>query len=521
MTESLGGRLALLADPLGLAGTIVDGRYLIDRVVGSGGFGVVYRARHLRFDAPIAIKVLHRAGELRPAQQAAFLERFLSEGKLLFDLSPLHQSFVRALESGTVVVGGGVILPYLALEWLDGLTLQEEIARQRKHGRRLSLVEVLSLFDRAASGLAIAHARGVAHRDVKPANIFLARQHQQIAVKLLDFGLAKAMDQSLAHADAFGDSQFASCPFTPAYGAPEQWQRSLGATGPWTDVHALALVCAELLAGRHPFGGGESGELMAACLDPRVRPTPRTLGAIVSDEVEAAFAQALQLDPRERFRDAAEFWKSLCSAASFSERAGVPIVLTSDQQRADAPEPPATTLPTQRGVASTALPDPSETDPRTALTSPARPGRSSSRAGVAMRNAGLLFASGALTWFGLTAAQKFRTDEPMHLATRPATALRTSEPAQLGVSTAVAAFPLTTPQSSNGPLPRTAPPAKPRLRAPSAGGSALTQAAHNPDAAPATSVGSERSYPSSTASANADEVELRRLMKADAFSLRK
>lgn len=306
-------------DPFHIVGTIVDGRYLVERVVGTGGFAIVYRARHLRFDSPVALKVLHRSLRQNRGRQEEFAQRLIAEGKFLFDLAPLHSSFVRVFEMGSITTADGTVAPYLALEWLEGATLKDEAHRLRRRGLRLDLTQVLSLFNGIAGGLSIAHRRLIAHRDIKPANIFLGLRDGQLRPRILDFGLAKAMSRSELGMDVFGDSQFVPTPFTPAYGAPEQWQRRLGATGAWTDVHALALLCVELLAGKPPLRGSDSAQLMTACLDPNVRPTPRALGVDLSNAVEAVFAQALSIDPRARHRDARAFWRALCLAAKVTD----------------------------------------------------------------------------------------------------------------------------------------------------------------------------------------------------------
>jgi serine/threonine-protein kinase len=310
-----GSDTGLDADPFRIVGTVVDGRYLVERVVGSGGFAIVYRARHLRFDSLVALKVLHRSLRHGRGRQEEFAQRLLAEGKFLFDLAPLHWSFVRVFEMGSITTNDGVVAPYLALEWLEGATLNDEVRRLRRAGRQLELGQVLSLFDGVASGLAVAHARRIAHRDIKPANIYLGLHEGKVRPRILDFGLAKAMSQSELSMDVFGDSHFSPTPFTPAYGAPEQWQRRLGATGAWTDVHALALLCVELLAGKPPLRGSDTAQLMASCLDEKFRPTPRALGVELPAAVEAVFEKALSIDPRERHRDARVFWQALCQAA--------------------------------------------------------------------------------------------------------------------------------------------------------------------------------------------------------------
>jgi serine/threonine protein kinase len=321
-------------DPFGIVGRVVDGRYLVQRVVGSGGFGVVYRASHLRFAAPVAIKVLRPLRE-SPDAAGILLERVQAEGRLLFDLAPLHASFVRVFECGSLETAGRRSAPFLALEWLEGETLATHLRRQPGP---LGLEAVLALFHDVIEGLAVAHERRVAHRDVKPANVFLSRHRGRIVPRILDLGLAKVMSESSFVADPFADtSSFSGCSaFTPAYAAPEQWSRRLGATGTWTDVYALAFMLVELLGGRHPHRDSTPPELMAACLHEKRRPTPRALGVDVSVEVEAAFARALAVDPRRRFRDAGEFWRALSAAAGFVRVPGATLSAITQPREAGA-----------------------------------------------------------------------------------------------------------------------------------------------------------------------------------------
>jgi serine/threonine protein kinase len=258
----------------------------------------------------------------------------------LFELSSFHTSIVKAFEAGAVALFDGTVAPYLALEWLDGISLADELKHRRQQGLApMTMSEVLTLLDPAAEGLAVAHARGVVHRDIKPGNLFLARQRGQTVVKILDFGVAKLLDDSMNTTTRFAETGPATS-FTPMYAAPEQWLRRLGSTGSWTDAHALALVCVELLAGKAPLFGAEAAQFMAASLDAEQRPTPRTLGVEVSDAVEAAFARALAVNPRDRFRHVGEFWSALRAAAVWSpQHDACPIKVTAFEQQGVEPEP--------------------------------------------------------------------------------------------------------------------------------------------------------------------------------------
>src|SRR5258708_6082264 len=117
--------------------------------------------------------------------------------------------------------------------------------------------------------------------------------------------------------------------FTPQYGAPEQFSRSYGATGPWTDVYALALVALEMLTGKPALDGDDIVQLAFSTGNTERRPTPRNLGVSVSDAVEAVFDKALAINPHDRYPRAREFWGELEQAYSgFQTEAGFRASLT-------------------------------------------------------------------------------------------------------------------------------------------------------------------------------------------------
>jgi serine/threonine protein kinase len=376
-----------------LCGTVVDGRYLVERVVGAGGFGVVYRAQHLRFESPVALKVVRPPAPLAAARAADFAERFLFEGKLLFSLSALHPSIVRVFEMGTLELAGQAGAPYLALEWLEGQSLEDALGERRAAGGGPhTFEEMVAMLDGPASALAVAHGKRIAHRDVKPANLFLAQKDGGPFTKLLDFGLAKAMGDCASTSEMFADSAFIDRAFTPSYAAPEQWLERLGASGAWSDVYSLALVAVELLSGRRPLAGANAQQLMAACVDPGFRPTPRSLGVPVSAPVEAVFARALRVDPRERFRDVGEFWRALRELPSEGQRPAA-LTLPASLLPARAPRPLDPTLATTRDLPQ----------PAAAAHEEARPARMPRSPAVTARRVGLGLGAGlgllGLSWW--------------------------------------------------------------------------------------------------------------------------
>jgi serine/threonine-protein kinase len=304
-------------DLFGWVGATVDGKYRVDAVVGQGGFGIVYRAHHLGFDQTVALKCLKLPQTLMGAERDRFRETFLAEGRLLHQLSRADAGIVQALDLGAAVSPNKRWTPYLVLEWLEGRPLDRDFAERRASGAGgRSINEAIGLLTSAARALAVAHAQGVAHRDIKPANLFLADVAGRTVVKVLDFGIAKVMSESESVTRAFEETGASPGAFTARYGAPEQFSRRFGATGPWTDVFALALVFVEAVINKPALDGRDATQLFVAAADADRRPTLRTLGhEDVSDAVEAVLARALAVDPRARYATAGEFWDALESAA--------------------------------------------------------------------------------------------------------------------------------------------------------------------------------------------------------------
>lgn len=318
-----------MADPFGLVGEIIDARYRIDGVAGEGGFGVVYRAFHLGFKRPIAIKVLRVPSHFTTDARERFLEKFREEGQHLARLSLECLSIVRVFDFGVTKVLE-LELPYLALEWLEGVDLRGYLDARVQNGLpALDERQALTFLLPAVEALAVAHRLGIAHRDVKPHNLFyLGEVDGAHRIKVLDFGIAKAMQEgeSATHYATRTASGFSA--FSPQNAAPEQFRsKKFGPTGPWTDVHALGLLLVELVTGRAPYDGDEHADFLDAATGPE-RPTPRSRGAKVSDSFEALCARALALQPKERYPSASESlsaMRSLLDAPVARVEATVPM----------------------------------------------------------------------------------------------------------------------------------------------------------------------------------------------------
>ena len=221
------------------------GKYRGDEVVGHGD-------RHVTGD-----NWASREGRLKcliAAQGAAGGDRdsfrtLVAEGSLLLQLSRATTGVVQAWTGGRGFAQK-IWTPYLVLEWLEGTPLDRELLRRRQasEGGR-SLGEAIELLDGAVRALGVAHGMNIVHRDIKPANLFLVQVAGKRTIKVLDFGIAKVLAESDSVTRAFEETGGTVAAFTARYGAPEQFSRRFGATGPWTDVFALALVLVEVMLG--------------------------------------------------------------------------------------------------------------------------------------------------------------------------------------------------------------------------------------------------------------------------------
>jgi formylglycine-generating enzyme required for sulfatase activity/serine/threonine protein kinase len=398
-----------LPDTLGLIGTTVADKYLVERVVGEGGFATVYRAKHLIWKRPVALKVFKALGDFAAKDREKLLEEFIQEGSLLADLSERSAAICQARDIGMLTAAGGAQIPYMVLEWLEGETLEQTLTREKSLGLPLRSVEdAVRLLEPAAEALALAHKKGIAHRDVKPGNLFLLGdpRSETCAMKLLDFGIAKVVSHAQKMTGGFAKTSGAVTSFTPAYGAPEQFSRTHGSTGPWTDVFAFALIMTEVLTGKEPLDGDDYVQLAVSSAHPARRPTPATLGASTSPACEAIFQKALAVKPDDRYASMGEFWNALRGALHMAPlraitttgrgssipdvgHAATVVAPASADAGVRAQESAPLGAPSSRGTAAS-IPSTSATNPKPA----------SSKAGiVAAASVAAVIGTGALVYF--------------------------------------------------------------------------------------------------------------------------
>jgi len=304
----------------------LEGRYTFERELGRGGMAIVWLARDLRHDRPVALKVLHPdlSAGLGP-------ERFLREIRTTARLD--HPHILPLLDSGEAAAGtreaggreaggpgaAGVLLWY-TMPFVEGESLRDRLRREGQ----LPVDQALRIAAETADALDCAHEHGIIHRDIKPENILLSRGHARVA----DFGIARALEAAAGDLTATGLAVG-----TPAYMSPEQ--ASGGALDARSDVYALGCVLYEMLAGEPPFTGPTAQAVIAKRF--AGEPTPlRRVRPSVPEAVEHAVRKALAPVPADRFASAAEFARALAvtgATAAPAPTAGTPTVALPRRRR--------------------------------------------------------------------------------------------------------------------------------------------------------------------------------------------
>ena len=264
-------------------------RYVMERELGRGGMAVVFLARDVRHDRPVAIKVFRS-----DVGDAPGAERFRREIKLLARLQ--HPHILPLYDSGTIGETSYFVSPFV-----DGETLRERLRREH----RLPIDEAVRLAVEVADALDFAHTNGVVHRDIKPENILLHDGHAVVA----DFGIARAMRRSGAEWTTSAGMTVGS----PAYMSPEQANGDRELDGR-TDIYSLACVLYEMLTTAPPFSGRIAHMIIAAKLSvvPRF---VRELRPDVPAALDDAITKALARQPDDRFSSARAFGAALAISA--------------------------------------------------------------------------------------------------------------------------------------------------------------------------------------------------------------
>ncbi|MEX2583560.1 MAG: serine/threonine-protein kinase [Gemmatimonadota bacterium] len=318
-------------DPLErlLIGRSLVGRYAIEEVIGRGGMSIVYRARDERLGRHVALKILRFPSDVAATERDHLRERLKREAAAAARIPP-HPNVVQIYDYGT---DEELDLDFIAMELLQGRDLKELL---RSSG--LGLPEAQRVLIEAARGIAAGHRAGLVHRDVKPANVFLTGDRDLEMVKILDFGIAKALDPGIEEDDLTRDGRI---PHSPAYTSPEQLDLTRPVT-PASDVYQLGLLAYEMLAGERPYTERQRERIHEG---DRVPLEARGRWREVSDRVSAAVARALEPRPEDRFADAAEFARALDGPPGAVAAHGVARIAADDDETLFAPGRPVKAVP--------------------------------------------------------------------------------------------------------------------------------------------------------------------------------
>ncbi|HEX6038273.1 protein kinase domain-containing protein [Longimicrobium sp.] len=276
-----------------LKGRELGGRYRIEEVIGRGGMGAVYRATDTRLGRPVAVKVITASTGNDPEVRERLRARFKHEAASAARL-PKHPNAVTVHDYGT---DDDLGLDYIVMELLEG----EDLATRLQRAGPPPMGEALRVLREAARGVHVGHRTHLIHRDVKPGNVFLVRGGGEDEVRVLDFGIAKAMAEEEEDTASAGLTHDGRAPLSPAYASPEQLRGERRLT-PASDVFSLGALGFQLLTGTRPFTEADRNR-MAAGMEVPV-PSLRARNPQVPQEVETVIRRALAPDPGERFENA-------------------------------------------------------------------------------------------------------------------------------------------------------------------------------------------------------------------------
>ncbi|MBM4556737.1 serine/threonine protein kinase [Prescottella equi] len=262
-------------------GSVIGGRYRLQRLIATGGMGQVWEATDSRLDRRVAVKVLKAEFSSDPE----FVERFRIEARTTAQLN--HPGIAGVYDYGETRDEAGANLAYLVMELVAGEPLNAVLARVG----RLSIPHALDMLEQTGRALQAAHSAGVVHRDVKPGNILITPTGQ---VKITDFGIAKAVDASPV-------TRTGMVMGTAQYIAPEQalGQEATAAS----DVYSLGVVGYEALSGRRPFGGGGTLTVAMKHVQEPPEPMPADLPAPIRELIDITLTK----DPAGRYANGGEF----------------------------------------------------------------------------------------------------------------------------------------------------------------------------------------------------------------------
>lgn len=314
---------------LAAPGAMIGGRYRIDRVLGQGGMGAVYAAENVFLRAPVAIKVLKPG----VAQNEEFSRRFVQEAQAAAQVR--HPNVVSVLDFGIDETSGFL---YLVQEFLTGVDLKEHLQRFGPMEPRAAIELLLPLM----RALSYAHSKGVVHRDLKTANVFLCETPEGVVPKVIDFGIAKVVD---AEGRSAQDTRSLLIMGTPQYMSPEQ---ACGdrAVDHRTDVWAMGVLLYHMLTKRFPYEGSTASLVLAGIIHGQPVRIEARAPHLPSD-VAALVHGAVCPDIAQRFPTMDAFWDAARRCSVMGGAAQLPP--TRGAAPGGSPTPPPTGTPPTEG----------------------------------------------------------------------------------------------------------------------------------------------------------------------------
>lgn len=282
-------------DPFKLIGTKLD-RYLIQEVAGGGGMGIVYRAQHEITKGIVAIKVLRP--DMSLSDQSG-VSMFFEEAVKTVSLN--HPAIVKVIGADYTADG----LAFMVMEWLDGHTLGDELYKSGT----LPVERVAKLLDQICDAVAFAHNKNIIHRDLKPGNIMLIKDESgEEAIRVLDFGIAKALDNTVGTNTRIAGSYY--------YISPEQTVAQ-GRIDRCTDIYSLGVMLYQMLTGKVPFEADTDGQIID--MHRSIDPVPlRQVNQSIPTGVEEVVLKALAKRSGDRYQSAIDLARAFRQAAQLA-----------------------------------------------------------------------------------------------------------------------------------------------------------------------------------------------------------
>lgn len=286
-------------------GTVLAGKYRVERILGQGGMGIVLAVRHLELQEDFAVKLMHGREFANPRA----VERFLREARAAVRLRSKTEHIVQVHDVGRIESGE----PYIVMELLSGQDLSNLLIERGV----LPIADACTYVMQAGQALDAAHQLGIIHRDLKPANLFFTRRRNgSPCIKVLDFGISK---QIIAEddPDAVEITGTQDVMGSPLYMSPELAKAARNAT-PRSDIWALGAILYKLLTGRAPFQAPSPAELFAQLLSHQPARQPSEFREDIPPELDAVIMKSIEKNPALRYATVREFLAELSPFLRFS-----------------------------------------------------------------------------------------------------------------------------------------------------------------------------------------------------------